>query len=169
MRKLPENKTRDQTIAAPVGLVSPMKIEPRDKLALGGFRPTGFRDGAEIAFRSLVTKPLVPMAADPVERTAQKRSATEAFLAPVPECPKPDEAHGALRRQRTETQPPSLSERRIKRKGIRSVTFSGSQPCASSSDSSASMRYSPSNEKMAVADNKGRSGLSETNVTSKLS
>jgi len=40
----------------------------------------------------------------------------------------------------------ALSERRIKRKGIRSITFSGSQPWASSSDSSVSMRYSPSNE-----------------------
>src|SRR5205807_6966177 len=66
-------------------------------------------------------------------------------------------------------EPTSLSERRIKRNGIRSVTFNCSQPWSSSAHSSVSMQYSLSNDNIAAADNKGRSGLSETNVTSKLS
>src|SRR5205807_7143323 len=48
----------------------------------------------------------------------------------------------------------SLSERRIKRNGIRSVTFNCSQPCASSLHSSVSMQYSLSNDTIADADNK---------------
>src|SRR5262245_55006410 len=164
MRELAEHETRNHSIFPPMRLSGPMKRQPTNKLALRDLTTTAFLDGLEIVFRGFVTKPFVPMAANSLEWRAQKSPGPEALFAPVPKSPEPDELHGASGGHWAGIQLTCLSERRSRRKGIRSVTFNCSHWCARSAGNSVSIRYSASTDRVAGADSNGWPDGSATNV-----
>src|SRR5207302_6868826 len=85
-----------EAISRPIRFAGPMEDKPGHELPLSGFRQSGGLDRLAVIFGRLVTIPLIPMAADTKQGAAQQGAFPEAFLAPVPKGPKPDETHRSL-------------------------------------------------------------------------
>ena len=133
----------------PLRFAGPTPSEPGDESTL--LEPAvAYRfDCLGIACRCFVPEPFIPMAANSLNGAAQQRPGAKAFDAPVPEGPEPDETQRTLRGRCVPRQVLLMAGRRMKRNGIRSVTFNDSQSAARSSGKSASRRYSPSTDKLA--------------------
>src|SRR5262249_10845946 len=94
--ELAKNKAREKPISLRIDLRRPMPIKPKNELTLCRHGPADALNGSTIDLGCFVAKPLIPMARNAVQWAAQDCAAPEAFLAPMPESPKPDVIHSKL-------------------------------------------------------------------------